>query len=104
MSVEDDFIPRMRDIIIDSFLAAKNSLNPNRRKNCFELFGYDFIIDEDFRLWLLEVNTNPYLGAPNKFIANLLPKMMDDCLSLVLDPVYPPAVTPENLKDKENRF
>ena len=31
----------------------------------FELFGYDFMIDEDFRVWLIEVNENPYLGVPN---------------------------------------
>ena len=44
----------------------------------FELFGYDFLVDEDFRLWLIEVNTNPYLGMPNTFIEQLLPKMIDD--------------------------
>jgi hypothetical protein len=65
LSVKDHFLPRMRDIIIDTFLSARNSINPNRRKNCFEVFGYDFLIDEDFRIWLLEVNTNPYLGSPS---------------------------------------
>lgn len=55
----------------------------------FEFLGYDFLIDEDFRLWLIEVNTNPYLGIPNRFIGNLLPKMLDDLLSNVLDSTYP---------------
>ena len=49
-------MPRMKDIIIDTFLSVRNDLNPGKRKNCFELLGYDFLIDEDFRLWLLEVN------------------------------------------------
>ena len=53
-------------------------MNPNKRKNVFEIFGYDFLIDEDFRLWLIEINTNPYFGVPNGYIAELLPKMMDD--------------------------
>jgi len=35
--------------------------------------GYDFMIDEDFRVWLIEVNENPYLGEPNVFIKKLLP-------------------------------
>jgi len=43
-------------------------MNSNNYSPCFELFGYDFLIDEDFRVWLIEVNTNPYLGLPNAFI------------------------------------
>lgn len=26
-----------------------------------EVFGYDFILDENIRPWLIEVNTNPCL-------------------------------------------
>ena len=81
----------MKDIVIDTYLAAKDHLNPNNRKSCFELFGYDFLIDEDFRIWLIEINTNPYLGIPNEFIADLLPKMLNEMLMIVLDPVYKPA-------------
>jgi hypothetical protein len=84
----------MKDLIIDTFMASAHQLNPNRRKHCFELLGYDFLIDEDFRVWLIEVNTNPYFGVPNVYIADLLPKMMDDLLDLILDPVYPPTFKP----------
>jgi hypothetical protein len=83
----------MKDLIIDTFNATRHQLNPGRRKHCFELLGYDFLIDEDLRLWLIEVNTNPYFGVPNLFIADLLPKMMDDVLKLVVDPLYPPKNT-----------
>lgn len=86
----------MKDLIIDSLNATKHQLNPNRRKFCFELLGYDFLIDEDFRLWLIEINTNPYFGVPNTFIANLLPKMMDDLLDIVVDPIYPPKIKPKS--------
>lgn len=55
-------------------------MNPNKRKHVFELFGYDFLIDEDLRTWLIEVNTNPYLGVPNDLIKNLLPLMIDHLL------------------------
>ena len=56
VSVEKNLIPRMKDLIIDTILSIKKSMNPKRRKNCFELFGYDFLIDEDYRTWLLEVS------------------------------------------------
>jgi Tubulin-tyrosine ligase family len=57
----------MKDLVIDSFLSVKSSLNPNRRKNHFEFMGFDFLIDEDFRVWLIEANSNPYIGMPNKW-------------------------------------
>lgn len=40
-------------------MSVANKLNKNQRKHCFEIFGYDFIIDELFQPWLIEVNTNP---------------------------------------------
>ena len=58
-------VPRMKDLIIDSFLSVRNKMNPNKRKNIFELFGFDFMIDEDYRTWLIEINTNPHLGTPS---------------------------------------
>jgi len=66
-------MPRIKDIIIDTFLSVRERLNPNNRKDCFELFGFDFLIDEDFRVWLIEVNTNPYMGTPSNFLRILVP-------------------------------
>ena len=73
MDIKETFMPRIQDLVIDTFLSVRTTMNPNKRKDVFELFGFDFIIDEDFRVWLLEVNTNPYLGMPNKYIEELLP-------------------------------
>lgn len=80
----------MKDIVIDTFMSAKRKLNASLKPNVFELFGFDFMIDEDFRTWLIECNTNPYFGIPNKFIADLLPRMISEMFEIVLDPIYPP--------------
>ena len=80
----------MKDLIIDCFLSVKHKMNPNRRKRCFELFGFDFLIDEDFRVWLIEVNTNPYLGTPNTQMRLIVPRMIDQMLQLTVDVHYPP--------------
>ena len=85
-SINKHIMPRIKDLMIDSFLSVKNEVNPGDRRNCFELLGFDFMIDEDLRTWLIEINTNPYLGVANKFIEGLLPKMLNDLFMINLDP------------------
>jgi Tubulin-tyrosine ligase family len=47
--------------------------------------GYDFLIDEDFRVWLIEVNTNPYFGVVNTAIPGFIDNLVDDTFRLTLD-------------------
>ena len=100
--LERDFIPRMKDLIIDTIMSIKSAIiAPNKTKGAnFELLGYDFMIDEDMRTWLIEVNDNPYIGVPNEYIEGVLPKMLDSFFSIVLDEKYPPI----KKLDCENRF
>lgn len=77
-------LPRITDLILDVFHASKSHLLPKPRGFPFELLGFDFLIDEDFRVWLLEVNTNPYLGTPNEHMKVLIDKMLKDLLEIVL--------------------
>jgi hypothetical protein len=95
-------MPRIKDLIIDSFLCVRDKMNPNERKGSFELFGFDFLLDEDFRIWLIEINHNPYIGTPNAYMKTLVPRMIDDMLKIVLDPYLKPRQTPN--PDEENGF
>jgi len=83
-------MPRVKDIMIDSFLSVRRMMNPNNRKHVFELFGFDFLLDEDFRIWLIEINTNPFLGTPNQYMQGLVPRMMEELVQLVVDPIFKP--------------
>lgn len=58
---ERDLLPQIRGIIADSFRAVHTKVDPYMRQNTFEILGYDFMIDEDFKVYLIEVNTNPCL-------------------------------------------
>lgn len=55
INFETHILSRMKDLMIDTYMATKNEINSMKRKYCFELIGYDFLIDEDFRVWLIEV-------------------------------------------------
>ena len=54
----------------------------------FELLGFDFLIDELLNTTLIEVNTNPCLEESNLLLKKLLPRMIDDLLNVVSDPIF----------------
>jgi hypothetical protein len=79
----------MKSQIIASLQAVKGKLNPNNRLGCFEIFGYDFIIDNSFKPWLIEVNTNPCIELSSPLLEQIIPRMLDDALELTLDLAFP---------------
>lgn len=78
----------MKSLIMRSVLATRKLIDPNKRRGCFELFGYDFIIDEDFNSWLIEVNTNPCIEDSSSILKVLLPRMIDDLMKLSVDSYF----------------
>ena len=87
-SVKDNFIPTIKKQIVRTIFATKDLIDPMKRKHCFELFGYDFIIDEDLNTWMIEVNTNPCLEESSSILAMYLPRLVEDMLSLSVDQLF----------------
>ena len=54
--------PKMARQLAILFREAKYHLECDSTKRCFELFGCDFMVDEDLEPWFLEVNTGPLLN------------------------------------------
>ena len=79
----------MKELIIRSMQSVRKKIDPNNRKYCFELFGYDFILDEDFNMFLIEVNTNPCLEESSNILKCYLPRMIEDMLKITVDVVFP---------------
>ena len=46
----EDIIPKIKSNITDSICATYKKLDTNRRLHWFELFGYDFMIDEEWNV------------------------------------------------------
>lgn len=56
--------------------------------NGFEIFGYDFMIDEDFRIYLIEANTNPCLETSCPLLARIISEMLDSSFKIAVDPLF----------------
>lgn len=54
--------------------------------SCFEVYGFDLIIDSDFKVWLLEINSSPSLARDTLLDDLIKQKLIDETISL-LDPV-----------------
>ena len=80
-----DIYPKIVRIVRITGGAAKGKINFLNKKYCFEIFGYDFILDENYQPYLLEINTNPGLEISSPLIDELLPRMVDDALKLTID-------------------
>jgi hypothetical protein len=84
-----EILPRIKEIIHTTILSCKKYLNRNNRKYCFQLFGYDFILDQNFKTWLIEINTNPGIDETTPHLAMIIPRMINDLFKLTLDVIYP---------------
>ena len=82
-------VPAMKQQIVKTIYSVRKTIDPNKRKYCFEMFGYDFIIDQDFNCWLIEVNTNPCLEESSQLLKTILPRMIEDMLKLTVDQIFP---------------
>lgn len=102
VDVYKHLVPQMKELIIKTFCAVSKQIDPKRHKYTFELFGYDFILDEDFNIWLIEVNTNPCIEESSQLLKVLLPRMIEDMLKLTVDKVFPKKAIKRAKKTKQS--
>lgn len=81
--VDEILTSQMKDIMRHCFLSARPQLDT--RPGFFDLLGFDFMIDDNLHLWLIEVNVNPALHTTCKPCQDLLPNMIRSVLTIELD-------------------
>lgn len=65
----DKIFKKIEDIVIKTIISGENVINNATEmfvpysNNCFELLGFDILIDDTFEPWLLEVNLSPSLNC-----------------------------------------
>lgn len=52
-------------------------------KRCFQLYGFDVMLDNDLKPWLIEVNGSPSMTANTPVDDALKTGLLDDTISIV---------------------
>ena len=80
---------KIYDVIIKSLLSieevTKNEIKKSNigRGNCYELFGYDILLDNYLNPWLLEINLSPSLAFESPLDLKIKGNLIKDTFNLV---------------------
>ncbi|CAD5121869.1 DgyrCDS10332 [Dimorphilus gyrociliatus] len=80
---------RVEDVIVKTLIAAELPIATAckmfvpYRGNCFELYGFDVLIDDNLRPWVLEVNLSPSLNCDAPIDLKIKSNMLADLFSLI---------------------
>ena len=79
----------MHDLIIKELITVEPPIMEGFDKTgrnadvCFELYGFDIMLDSELKPWLLEVNISPSFSSSSPFDKNVKTKLACDSLTLV---------------------
>ena len=104
---------RIYDCVIKSLISVESVMSTGSQKktqqatsgsrlNCFELYGYDIMLDSDLNPWLLEVNLAPSLSADSPLDYNIKSNLIVDLFNLV--GVRRPLKKKQNMKPAKQKF
>merc|ERR1712216_384498 len=83
---QSKILPQIKTIVKHCTEAVKEQIwsgQENRSYESFQLFGFDFMVDAHFNVFIIEVS-----GAP-ACAEKLKDKMADDLVRTCIDPLYP---------------
>ncbi|KAG7331003.1 hypothetical protein KOW79_004972 [Hemibagrus wyckioides] len=79
---------KIKDMVIKTIIASDPYVNTLVKKNvrspysCHELFGFDIMLDETLKPWVLEVNISPSLHSNSPLDVSIKGQMIRDVLNL----------------------
>ncbi|NXF11800.1 TTLL4 polyglutamylase, partial [Smithornis capensis] len=79
---------KIKDIVIKTIIASETYVNNlvkmyvRRPYCCHELFGFDIMLDENLKPWILEVNISPSLHSNSPLDVSIKGQMIRDLLNL----------------------
>ena len=103
VDLKKKIFPKIKNIILISIHSVKKLINRYNREKCFEIFGYDFMFDQQLNPFLIEINTNPGLEISSPLIKKLVPRMIDDAFRLTIDEYFHTKYSNDRI-DKDGNY
>ncbi|ETP54673.1 hypothetical protein F442_00680 [Phytophthora nicotianae P10297] len=75
--------PRMKEIVVQSLQCVQDMVN--HRNNSCELYGYDFMVDENLTPWLIEVNSSPACDYSTPIAQRYVESGLSGVIKVVVD-------------------
>eukprot|EP00112_Aurelia_sp_Birch-Aquarium-sp1_P004304 Seg1486.1 transcript_id=Seg1486.1/GoldUCD/mRNA.D3Y31 product="putative tubulin polyglutamylase TTLL1" protein_id=Seg1486.1/GoldUCD/D3Y31 len=97
--VTEKLFDEMDWLIVNSLKAVQNVMTSDR--HCFENYGYDIIIDDNLKPWLIEVNASPSLSSTTAADRIMKFSLTNDIINIVMPNGELPDVRREKLPTKE---
>ncbi|CAL1529409.1 unnamed protein product [Lymnaea stagnalis] len=99
---------RIEDVVIKTILSVESSVATackmfqSFRGNCFELYGFDILLDENLKPWVLEVNLSPSLACDSPLDLKIKTNMLCDLFSLAGIICHDPMMRTRQQQNKQS--
>lgn len=79
---------RIYDVVLKSLMSVDHHISKGLKKmpyknNCFELLGFDILLDADMKPWLMEVNLSPSLATESPLDLKIKSNLFLDTMNLM---------------------
>jgi len=76
--------------VTNTIISVQDMWQNKKGAGCFELFGFDIMLDDNFHAWLIEVNESPSMEYSTDITARLVPELLADIIKVVIDWAWTP--------------
>ncbi len=80
---------KIEDVIVKTLIATESHIPMGinklieHRNNCFEIYGFDILIDDKLKPWLMEVNVCPSFSSSSVLDKRIKTTLMSDVYHLL---------------------